>query len=438
MKYARKTLRNSSHDRGGGHGAEDYDNNGDDYDDRYDYRREPDGDGDDHDGDVDAGYRAMTDAERRRAERRSRRQRRQQLQQQVQQEFQQRQQRQSHHHRRASRSPPAASQSSSGGGHRRQNRKNRRNDDDDGIDGDTDVDDDEEDVYIVRQQHGICSILFSIVQTVILAVMMWQCGVAPLSLNPMLGPYPDALSEWGGKNAVLIIDDHETYRLVTPILLHAGVLHLLGNVLVQLETGVFFEREWGSVRWLIVYLASAVGSSVLSVIAMPNAVSVGSSGAVMGLFGAKLSEVVLRSCDRHVTKQDAVAAAVRQEQCCVVTVSVIAVMLFSFIPFVDWAAHVGGLVTGILVGVVVFACDIPSLPWRVIWLIIGVAAVATYFAYTITYMYSGQVAVIDELRDVCGYYEATYPDYQCNCMRAEYLNYNNNNNGGNNNDDGGG
>jgi hypothetical protein len=33
----------------------------------------------------------------------------------------------------------------------------------------------------------------------------------------MLGPYPDALSEWGSKNAVLILSDGEYYRLVTPI-----------------------------------------------------------------------------------------------------------------------------------------------------------------------------------------------------------------------------
>jgi len=139
-------------------------------------------------------------------------------------------------------------------------------------------DDDSVEVYIVRQQYGYCSILFSLAQTIVLALMMWQCGIAPLKLNPMIGPYPDALSEWGGKNSVLILEDGEVWRLVTPIMLHAGVLHLLGNIAVQLETGVFFEKEWGSWRWLVIYLGSGIGSSILSVIAMPLAVSVGSSG----------------------------------------------------------------------------------------------------------------------------------------------------------------
>ena len=127
--------------------------------------------------------------------------------------------------------------------------------------GSMDSHDSEKEVYFVQQRYGYFSILFSFSQTVILAIMMINCGVAPFNVNPMIGPYPDALSEWGAKNAVNILDDGEWYRLVTPIMLHAGVIHLLCNVAVQVETGAFFEREWGSVNWLIIYLSSAVGSS---------------------------------------------------------------------------------------------------------------------------------------------------------------------------------
>jgi membrane associated rhomboid family serine protease len=282
--------------------------------------------------------------------------------------------------------------------------------------------DEEEEVYIVRQQYGYCSILFSLVQTVILGLMMWQCGIAPLNLNPMIGPYPDALSEWGGKNSVLIIDDGQTYRLITPILLHAGVIHLLGNVMVQLETGAFFEKEWGSIRWLILYLSSGIGSTILSVILMPAAVSVGSSGAVMGLFGGKLAEVFLRACEQQITKQDEVAHQVRKEQCCVVASSVIIVMLFSFIPFVDWSAHLGGLVSGFLVGLAMFSFELHYCLWKFFWLLVGVAAVTAYFVVTVVYMYSGNVQEIDALRDVCGYYQQNFENYQCKCMPDQYLN----------------
>ena len=191
----------------------------------------------------------------------------------------------------------------------------------------------EEEVYLVKQHYGYCSIVFSIGQIGVLITMMVQCGVAPLNINPMIGPYPDALSEWGGKNAVNILDDGEWWRLITPIMLHAGVIHLLCNVAVQVETGAFFEREWGSRNWLIVYLTSAVGSSILSVIFMPDAVSVGSSGAVMGLFGGKLAEVICRACESNKTQQGRIGHQVRKEQCAGATCSVIIVMLFSFIPY---------------------------------------------------------------------------------------------------------
>jgi membrane associated rhomboid family serine protease len=187
--------------------------------------------------------------------------------------------------------------------------------------------------YVVKQKYGYFAILFSLAQTAILIIMMVKCGIAPFKINPMIGPYPDALSEWGGKNAVNILDDQEYWRLLTPILLHAGVIHLFCNVAVQLETGAFFEREWGSLNWLIIYLTSAVGSSILSCIFMPNSVSVGSSGAVMGLFGGKLAEVMCRCCESKKTVQGRIGHEVRREQLGGVLCSVVLVMAFSFIPY---------------------------------------------------------------------------------------------------------
>ena len=201
--------------------------------------------------------------------------------------------------------------------------------------------DDEPEIYVVKQKYGYFSYLFSIAQTLVLIIMMVQCGVAPFNVNPMIGPYPDALSTWGAKNTVLILEDDEWWRLISPIMLHAGIIHLACNIMVQLDTGAFFEREWGSLNWLIIYLVSAVGSTALSVVAMPDAISVGSSGAVMGLFGGKGAEVLCRCCEKESTEQDRVGHQVRKEQCAGVMCSVTVVLLFSFIPYVDWAAHLG-------------------------------------------------------------------------------------------------
>jgi hypothetical protein len=169
------------------------------------------------------------------------------------------------------------------------------------------------------------------------------------------------LSDWGGKNAVNILDDGEWWRLVTPIFLHAGIIHLLCNIAVQLETGAFFEREWGSTNWMIIYLGSAVGSSVLSVICMPNSVSVGSSGAVMGLFGGKLAELICRACESTKTPQDRVRHSVRKEQLGGTLCAVTLVMAFSFIPY-------GALYIYIFV-VVVVVCVFGRLFWCILYIL---------------------------------------------------------------------
>jgi len=279
--------------------------------------------------------------------------------------------------------------------------------------------DTDDDVYIVKQRHGYFSIFFSFLQTGILIAMMVDCGIAPLQMNPMLGPYPDALSYWGGKNAYLIVYKMEYWRLLTPIMLHAGVFHLIGNVLVQLDAGEFFEREWGSLTWLLIYLGSAIGSSALSCVTMPNTISVGSSGAVMGLFGAKLSEIFCRACESSKTHQARVGHEVRCEQLQGVLCSIFVVALFSFVPFVDWGAHLGGMLAGWCIGMTLFSLHIKTPLFRLIWFLIGMSMLILYF--TLLYAkvfgtFKGGLQPTHDLADVCKYYQQSFPDYVCTCQ----------------------
>ena len=275
------------------------------------------------------------------------------------------------------------------------------------------------DVYEFRQDYGYLSIFVSSVQTIILLVMAWQCGLAPLNVNPMVGPYMDALSYWGATNSVLIIEDGESWRLLSPVLLHAGILHLFGNVAVQIETGAFFEREWGSFVWLLVYVSSGIGGSLLSTIMFPSTISVGSSGAVMGLFGAKLTEVLCRACEGRSsgdTLQERVGAIVRKEQGVGTLFSVGLVMAFSFIPYVDWAAHLGGLLAGMSVGMLIFSFYVRSIVFKLLWFLMGMACTVSYFVKTTNYLY-GSVEPEEMLRDVCEYYQEFDPDYECSCQK---------------------
>lgn len=85
---------------------------------------------------------------------------------------------------------------------------------------------------------------------------------------------------------------------------------------------------------------------------------------------------------------------------------------------VDWAAHLGGLVAGVVVGIPIFSCSIKTMVWRILWFVVGVVVAVASFGAALVYMYSGAVDPAEELRDVCGYYQQFYEDYECRCMRG--------------------
>jgi len=276
-------------------------------------------------------------------------------------------------------------------------------------------------VYVVKQKRGYLSIGFSVAQVIILIAMMIQCSVAPMNINPMVGPYPDALSYWGGKNSWDILYEHEYWRLFSPIMLHAGIFHLICNVAVQLDTGAFFEREWGSVIWLTVYLGSAAAGSILSVIVTPNSIGVGSSGSVCGLFGAKIAEALCRSRESKKNSQKELSHAILCEQFGSTLCSVILILVFSFIPYVDWAAHMGGLMGGFVVGLMIFSLKVKTFRWKIGLFAFGFLFALIGFSTGVLHMIQETKAgVAQEMEDVCGYYMNYFPDYECNCMLGRH------------------
>ena len=108
----------------------------------------------------------------------------------------------------------------------------------------------------------------------------------------MMGPDAPVLNRLGAKNTALITYRNQWWRLFTPMLLHAGFIHYAVNVIIQLKFGLMCEIEWGMPLYASIYLGSGLFSAILSCIALPDSLSVGSSGALMGLMGAKLSEIV--------------------------------------------------------------------------------------------------------------------------------------------------
>ena len=127
------------------------------------------------------------------------------------------------------------------------------------------------------------------------------------------------------------------YRLITSAFLHQqpgvgfGILHIAFNMWALLLVGPALERTLGRMRFLAVYLVSALGGSVLYYfLALPGAAAVGASGAIFGLFGAYF----------------VMARRLRVNSGQIVFLIVANLAIGFAIPNIGWQAHVGGLIAG--------------------------------------------------------------------------------------------
>jgi membrane associated rhomboid family serine protease len=128
----------------------------------------------------------------------------------------------------------------------------------------------------------------------------------------------------------------EYYRLLTATFLHVTWWHILTNMVALWFVGPVLEQVLGRLRFVALYLISALTASAVSyAFSPPGSASLGASGAVMGLFGALL---VIGRRQRYDVSPLAFSLLVT-------------LALPLFIPAVDWRAHLGGLVAGVILGV---------------------------------------------------------------------------------------
>lgn len=220
----------------------------------------------------------------------------------------------------------------------------------------------EEGASSFRTQLWTVSTLICFVQIVILIAELGVGGVVPMSQNPMVGPSPITMVLFGAKQGALIVYRKEGWRLIVPIFLHAGVIHLISNVLIQLFIGGYLNLVYGTPQFLFVYLASGIFGNLFSCIFLPDSVGVGSSGAVMGMLTSWVVWIVFRW-----NKIPILFRANRNIQLVVVVVSIVITIATSFAPFIDYGAHTGGVIQGFLLGLVVLSSELdnPYTKWAV-------------------------------------------------------------------------
>ena len=140
------------------------------------------------------------------------------------------------------------------------------------------------------------------------------------------------------------------YTLITAMFLHFDIEHLANNMVMLLAVGRYIEKNMGTVRFIVLYFLAGLAGNVLSlmgeIVSGDFAVSAGASGSVFGLVGALLAMTIKN-------RGSIEGLGIKQ------VLLMIALSLFSGFTSagVNNVAHVGGLVTGLIIGLVLAKTD---------------------------------------------------------------------------------
>ena len=149
-----------------------------------------------------------------------------------------------------------------------------------------------------------------------------------------------------GANVGMYTIAGQWWRLLTNIFIHGGLLHFAFNMWCLWSLGRLAESVYGPWTFAIVYLLCGISGSLASVIWNPMVSSVGASGAIFGIAGALISSFYLGEFS---LPRSAISGMLRS----VVAFVGYNLVFGAMIAHVDNAAHVGGLVMGLILGALI-------------------------------------------------------------------------------------
>jgi rhomboid protease GluP len=149
------------------------------------------------------------------------------------------------------------------------------------------------------------------------------------------------LIRWGANFGPLTIGG-EYWRLVTAGFLHSGILHILFNMWCLWSLGQLAERLFGKWQTFLIYLLTGIGGALLSVAYNHQRLEVGASGAIFGIAGALLAGLKFGNFS--------ISSAERRSILSSMVFFVIMNFTLGMRSNVDNMCHLGGFVTGLLIG----------------------------------------------------------------------------------------
>eukprot|EP00985_Skeletonema_marinoi_P010439 scaffold4904_cov77-Skeletonema_marinoi.AAC.5 len=173
----------------------------------------------------------------------------------------------------------------------------------------------------------------------------------PLAVNPMIGPSAETLLKLGAKDSYLIVDEMEVWRVASPMVLHAGLIHFFLNMFALWFVGRAIEQIHGFFPAVVQFVVPAIGGTILSAIFLPEYITVGASGGIFGLIGACISDIFMNwnlLFNQFVNEKGTRLSHARV--LLVLAIDIVVNCLIGLTPFVDNFTHLGGMVYGFLCG----------------------------------------------------------------------------------------
>ena len=186
-------------------------------------------------------------------------------------------------------------------------------------------------LFVPRKGYFITPLLVDI--NIAVFMLMAHSGASPFS------PDIQTLLNWGANVRSLTLDG-QWWRIITCCFVHIGIFHLLLNMYALLYIGVLLEPQLGRGRFATAYLLTGIMASVASLYWHENTVSAGASGAIFGMYGVFLALLTTSLIKK--TSRNALLISIG--------IFVGYNLLYGMRGGVDNAAHVGGLVSGMIIG----------------------------------------------------------------------------------------
>ena len=186
-------------------------------------------------------------------------------------------------------------------------------------------------LFVPREGYFITPVIIDVNIAVFILMVISGAG--------FLQPDSTSLIAWGANYTPLTLGG-QWWRLITSTFVHVGILHILFNMYAFLYIGMLLEPLLGKVKFAVAYLLTGIFASLASLWWHDITVSAGASGAIFGMYGVFLAMLTTNFIEKTQRKP---------------LLTSIGIFVFYNLAYgargnIDNAAHIGGLISGIVIG----------------------------------------------------------------------------------------